>query len=82
MLNASVMGVVSNSHLHSLLICKTHKLVKENHAWSSEHSGDNGKVNGNSLLNCDMVKQRRVAEKRSGGMANELVRAKMQDIEI
>ena len=76
------MEAMSNSHLLSLLICKTHKLVKENHAWSSEHSGDNGKVNGNNRVNCDMVKQRRVAEKCSGGMADELVRAKMQDIEI
>ena len=38
----SIMEAVSNSHLPSLLICKTHKLVKENHAWSGEHSGDNG----------------------------------------
>ena len=76
MLVASVMEAVSNSHLPSLLICKTHKLVKENHAWSGEHSGDNGKVSGNGRINCDMVKQCRVAEKCSGGRVNKLAREK------
>lgn len=71
---ASEMDAVSNSHFPSLLICKTHKIVKENHALSGKHNGDNGKVNGNSCVNCDMVKQRRAAEKmqrRNGGRAGQ-----------
>ena len=59
----------------SLRTCKICKLVKENYAREGEHSGDDGKVNGNGRVNYDMVKQHRVAEKCSVTMMGELMNA-------
>ena len=66
MCSITTINTVSHNSSLSSYTCKILKLVKENHARKGEHGGDDDRVNGNGRINCDMVKQRRVAEKREG----------------